>query len=138
MKIRVFALIKEKKKILLIRESNPKYHKRWHLPGGTLHEGETIKDAVIREAKEESGYRIALNGIFYIKYITRPVTERGLYVYCTARTLTGSIKTKADEHSIEAGWFDMKEIEKLELRGDLIEILYKGEQPLISTEQFQL
>lgn len=34
----------------------------WHLPKGTLNDNETIEDAAIREAKEESGLEVSLEG----------------------------------------------------------------------------
>jgi ADP-ribose pyrophosphatase YjhB (NUDIX family) len=140
MKSRAFVILHHEKKVLLIRESNPKYKKKWFLPGGVIKEGESITDAVIRHARLEAGYDIALNGICFIKHIALPFTEKGLYIYCTGRTVEGSCKKIADEYSIESQWFDIASIEKLELRGDCLELIYKTrtELPLISTDQIEL
>jgi ADP-ribose pyrophosphatase YjhB (NUDIX family) len=140
MKIRVYLFIKKSKKILLIKESNPKYKKKWYLPGGTVKTGESLIEAAIRETKEEAGFDAGVNGICHIKYVTKPVTERGLYIYCTGRVLSGSVKTIADEHSLESQWFDMATVEKLELRGDLLELIYKirGDIPVIATDQAEI
>jgi ADP-ribose pyrophosphatase YjhB (NUDIX family) len=140
MKSRVFVIVREEKKILLIRESNPKYKKKWFLPGGVLKENETIVQTALRHAHEEAGYEIAVNGVCFIRYLSLPVTEKGLYIYCTGRILEGSCKKVADEYSMESEWFDLATIEKLELRGDCLDVIYRtrANVPLISTDQLEL
>jgi ADP-ribose pyrophosphatase YjhB (NUDIX family) len=45
-------------KILLVQEAQEKCRGQWNFPSGHLDEGEHIVDAVVREAKEETGYDI--------------------------------------------------------------------------------
>ncbi len=140
MKTRVFAIIHEKGKFLLIRESNLKFKNQWYLPGGALEEHEDIISGLMREVKEEAGYEAGVNGIFFMKYVDRPVSRKGLYIYCSARTLAGNVKTIADENSMEAGWFTLAEIPKLEMRGNLAEMLqiFSDDMPLLPTQHVQL
>ncbi|MFS0781728.1 NUDIX hydrolase [Bacillus sp. 1P06AnD] len=49
-------VMNEQKEILLIR--GPK--RGWEMPGGQVEEGESLKDAAIRETKEETGIDIEL------------------------------------------------------------------------------
>ncbi|MFB3764966.1 MAG: NUDIX domain-containing protein [Methanotrichaceae archaeon] len=46
--------------IMLIQRKNPPYEGRYALPGGFVEVGETVEDAVRREAKEETGLDIEL------------------------------------------------------------------------------
>lgn len=53
----------EKKGIILIERKNPPYG--WAIPGGFVDYGESLEEAAIREAKEETGLDIELIRQFY-------------------------------------------------------------------------
>lgn len=44
--------------ILFIREADVPYHEWWVVPGGYVNPTETVKEAVVREVKEETGLNI--------------------------------------------------------------------------------
>lgn len=54
----VDAIIQYRDGIILIRRKNPPLG--WALPGGFVDYGESLEDAVIREAKEETGLDVEL------------------------------------------------------------------------------
>lgn len=60
-----YAVIIEQGKILLTHWTGERRPDRagWTLPGGGMEIGETAEETVIREAYEESGYSIRLDGI---------------------------------------------------------------------------
>jgi 8-oxo-dGTP diphosphatase len=47
-------------KILLIKRSTPPFVGYWALPGGRVDPGETVKQTIVREVKEETGLDIAI------------------------------------------------------------------------------
>lgn len=54
-------------KIVLIKRLNPPYQGTWALPGGFVDIGETVEEAAIREALEETGLDVELKemvGVF--------------------------------------------------------------------------
>ena len=54
----VGAVIVDNGRILLARRTNPPMQGEWSIPGGLVESGETIKEAVIREVREETGLEI--------------------------------------------------------------------------------
>src|SRR5262249_51895865 len=59
----VGAVVLEGDRVLLVRRGTPPAQGRWSIPGGLIHLGETLEDAVIREVEEESGLRVELLGL---------------------------------------------------------------------------
>lgn len=57
----VDAIIVAENGIVLVRRQNPPYG--WALPGGFIDYGETAEQAVVREAREETGLDIELTGL---------------------------------------------------------------------------
>jgi 8-oxo-dGTP diphosphatase len=54
-------------RVLVLRS---RLHGSWGFPGGGVHRGESVEDAVVRECREELGAPVAVeavSGIYYIK-----------------------------------------------------------------------
>jgi ADP-ribose pyrophosphatase YjhB (NUDIX family) len=56
-------VVNKENNILLVKN----YNRGWEFPGGFVGPGETIKDAAIREAKEETGVHIRLTDLIGIE-----------------------------------------------------------------------
>lgn len=59
-RVTVDVLILYQQKLVLIKRKNPPFKGEYALPGGFVEVGETVEQAAIREAKEETGLEIDL------------------------------------------------------------------------------
>lgn len=62
-RIGVGAVVFRGDEVLLIKRGKPPMLGMWSIPGGGLEYGETIKDGVIREVREETAVEIDLTGL---------------------------------------------------------------------------
>ncbi|QOR67204.1 NUDIX hydrolase [Cytobacillus suaedae] len=93
-------VLNEKNEILLIK--GPR--RGWEMPGGQVEEGESLKDAAIRETKEESGIDIEVIkfcGIFQN-------VERSICNTLFLAKAIGGVPTTCQE-SLEVGFFPIRE-----------------------------
>ncbi len=61
--IGVGAIVFRGDEVLLIKRGKPPFMGQWSIPGGGLEFRETVKDAVQREVREETGIEIELIGL---------------------------------------------------------------------------
>ncbi len=96
LRLRCCALVAEEKKLLLIRQNVPtRSQPIWLPPGGELNLGESIKEAAIRETKEETGLQIKTSHIVAIhEFIEKPY--HALEIYFAASVTGGKLKTGSD------------------------------------------
>ncbi len=122
------VVIKKDGKYLLVQEAGPRAFGLWNFPAGKVDEGETIEEAAIREAKEESGYDVEL---IRKLDIFQDVIDRPVQHAFEARIIGGELKYPKKE-ILDARWFKLEEIEimKDKLRGEwvlgVIRILERG------------
>jgi len=63
----VGAVIIENDRVLLVKRGHPPLLGEWSIPGGVLEVGEMLRDAAVREAREETGLAVEtgeLLGVF--------------------------------------------------------------------------
>jgi 8-oxo-dGTP diphosphatase len=93
-------VLNDKNEILLIR--GPR--RGWEMPGGQVEEGESLKDAAIRETKEESGIDIEITkfcGIF------QNVSGSICNTLFLGTPIGGELATSAE--SLEVGYFPIEQ-----------------------------
>ncbi|MDG6220177.1 MAG: NUDIX domain-containing protein [Candidatus Thermoplasmatota archaeon] len=108
----VDILITEKDRLVLVKRKNPPFEGRWALPGGFVEYGETAEEAAVREAREETGLDIAVEGLQGV--FSDPGRDpRGhtISVVFVAGKKAG--KLRGGDDASEARWFDIKSLPKL-------------------------
>lgn len=125
----VGAVIAEGGRVLLVKRGHAPAMGEWSIPGGTMEVGETVRQAVVREVREETGLIVEakdLLGVF--DQVLRDPTDRVQFHYVLIDFLctpTGG-QLKAGGDAAEARWFTSEEVRDLALPLDTAEIIRKG------------
>ena len=125
----VGAVIVQENRALLIRRAQAPLLGEWSLPGGVLECGETLREAVIREAQEETGLMVEVGEMLGVyERVIRADDGRVRYHYVLldflCRPLGGELKAGSD--ASEVGWFRVEELPALGLVFDANDVVRKG------------
>lgn len=92
------------RQVLLVRHT---YVAGWHLPGGGVEPGETVREAVARELEEEAGVALLgeprLHGVFFNSFLSR---RDHVLVFVVERFRTGPVELPSREIA-EARFFPL-------------------------------
>lgn len=102
----VDAIIVLQEGIVLIRRDRPPYEGCYALPGGFVEPGESVEEAVCREAREETGLELELLGL--VGVYSRPDRDpRGHVVsLCYLARGWGELRSGSDARSAEVFGID--------------------------------
>lgn len=112
----VDAIIVNDDKFLLIEEGKPSRKGLFNLPGGHVEAHETLFDAAIREAKEETGYDIELTGLVGVYQGIYPHINVAGPVF-SAKVIGGEATPSADHPSVI--WVTQEELVAMAKDGKL-------------------
>jgi 8-oxo-dGTP diphosphatase len=125
----VGAIIIEDARVVLVRRAHPPLQAEWSIPGGVLEIGELVRDAAVREAREETGLTVEpgeLLGVF--DRVLRDPGQRVQYHYVLidflCRRVAGDLAAASD--AAEVGWFTQQELPALKLAKDTMEVIRTG------------
>ncbi len=101
--------------ILLIKQRYGKYKDRWSLPGGFVHNDESLKHAALRELQEESGVKVKdLEQLYtFGDDIQRDHRYRVVSVAYFGTVIPSSMKLKATTDATDVQWLPIDKITKL-------------------------
>ncbi len=95
-----------KEGIILIKRKNPPYG--WALPGGFVDCGESLEEAAVREAKEETSLDIKLKSQFHT--YSDPKRDPRKHTISTVYVAAAQGKPKAQDDAQDIGIFTKEEI----------------------------
>jgi ADP-ribose pyrophosphatase YjhB (NUDIX family) len=96
----------ESKGIVLIKRKNPPYG--WALPGGFVDYGESLEEAAVREAKEETDLDAELIGQFHT--YSDPARDPRHHSISTVYVAKAEGKPQAKDDAIEIGVFNESDL----------------------------
>lgn len=127
--IGVGAVIIEGDRLVLVKRAYPPIQGQWSIPGGVLEVGETVREAAVREAHEETGLIVEpgeLLGVY--DRILHDPEHRVQYHYVLidffCRAVGGELHAASD--AAEVRWFTRAELSTLNLAEDTLEVIQKG------------
>ena len=124
----VGAVIVRDGRVLLIRRGQAPLLGEWSLPGGVLECGETLREATVREAREETGLVVETVDMLGVYERIVPGDRRVRYHYVLidflCRAVGGELRAGSD--AAEVGWFTRAELLALKLAFDTNEVVAKG------------
>ena len=125
----VGAIIIEDARVVLVKRAHPPLQAEWSIPGGVLEVGELVREAAIREAREETGLTVEpgeLLGVY--DRILRSPERRVQYHYVLidflCRRIAGELAAASD--AAEVRCFAAEELSQLKLADDTLDVIRKG------------
>ena len=125
----VGAIVIDGARVLLVKRAHPPIQGQWSIPGGVLEVGEMVREAAVREVREETGLLVEpgeLLGVY--DRILRNIEQRVQYHYVLidflCRPVGGTLQAASD--AAEVCWFTRAELPALKLAEDTQDVIKKG------------
>jgi 8-oxo-dGTP diphosphatase len=132
----VGAIVIDDGRVLLVKRGHPPLLGEWSIPGGVLELGETLREAAVREAREETCLIVEpaeLLGVY--DRVLRDDAGRILYHYVLIDFLCRRVRgeARAADDADEVRWFTAAEVGELGLAEDTAEVVRIGFQKRLSS-----
>ncbi len=127
--IGVGAVIVEDGRALVVKRASEPLKGQWSIPGGAVELGETLRDAAVREAREETGLLIESGEVLEVfDSIYRDPEGRCQYHYVLVdflcRRVSGDLRACSDVS--EARWITADELDGLQIAATAQRVIRKA------------
>lgn len=113
----VYLILIKNNKILLLRRCNTGHHDgEYSFVAGHLNGQETVRQAMVREAKEEAGIEIKIDNLAVVHIMNRnsknnlPYIRERIDMFLQAKEWQGKIKNMEPEKCDDLSWFDVNNL----------------------------
>ncbi len=120
----VLVVVRREDKFLVVQER--KHGQLWYFPAGRVEAGEDLVGAAERETLEESGARVAVEGVLKVQHTPRPDGARVRVIFAARPLDDAPPKRDADAESLRAAWVTLEELDRLPLRGDEVRQVFRA------------
>ncbi len=98
-------------KMLMVQEKRPDVYGQWTIPGGRIEYGEDILAAACREAKEETGFDVALHSTTGV-YTFVSALSNYVVMFHFLGTIVGETRTQPDADINDVRWVALDELQR--------------------------
>jgi ADP-ribose pyrophosphatase YjhB (NUDIX family) len=118
--VAIGAIVLDGEKILVVRRARQPSAGLWSVPGGKVHGGEKLIDAVAREVREETGLEIAVGAMVAI--VERMGDDWHYVILDYLGEVRGGTLAAGDDVS-EARWVTRDELDRLDTTEGLADVI---------------
>jgi ADP-ribose pyrophosphatase YjhB (NUDIX family) len=121
----VGGVVQHKGEILLVRRGHGPAAGEWSIPGGRVHLGEGLHEAVVRETREETGVDVVVDR--FLGWVERMASDPSEYHFVildfACAPLDPSQRPVAGDDAAEARWVNLDELDEINLVPGLLDFL---------------
>jgi len=124
-KVGVGVLVVKDDKVLLVRRTMNPERGKWSIPAGYLDRGEDPRKTAVREALEETGLEVAVDGLVDVYYNPPQQGGASIFILYDAHLLGGDMQAGDDADAV--GFFGLDELPDIAFAStrDAINLIYK-------------
>ena len=133
-------LIEHNEKYVLVQEGKEHVKGQWNVPAGSIEKKEQAKKAAVREAKEETGLNVDIEGLIGVYFDQSDYMDGTVVIFVFHSKISEKdfkIQAKEDEEILDTGMFSKQQIKDKEIRTpfvlDAIQTLESGKISSIET-----
>ena len=133
-RVGVGAVILDGDRVLLVKRGQPPSQGKWSIPGGLVHLGERIEDALRREVEEECGVAVRLRGLCGVIDRVRHAPSNGgepprvhyHYVIIDYVASIASGVPRAGSDAAEVRWVPIAELAEYDTTDGLADMVHRA------------